>query len=676
MHQILGAAERGRLTMGVPATWSRVEYILHSSSNPGYPKSKVAPEFKKTWVDIPTLDDYSKDAPDEFWEKFPHSPVPSGVTKRVDEKALASEIDKVKPLLTRHQIHRADRLLEDLAGGAQAYQLKQLPPVKVPNAQSAFEHGEMLTDKLATWVHSGIARGPFRYPPLPGFRANSLMAIEKNGAVRPIIHMTKPKGFSFNDNLDVIKMEKVHMNVARDFGYLLRESGKGTIMSKYDLKDAFKLIPAKPRDWKLQGFFWAGRYFFESNMIFGASPSVSNFDRLANTLVEVAAAHSGMPRKYILRTLDDIPVVAPVGKDYTIRFGKALRDICSRVGVKLADNCPAHMKAFEHVHQGVVLGIGFNAEEMTWFLPEEKADRFLRRIIDARHTDYMNLKQTQGIMGVVNDLILMAGFMKPFRVSGNKMLHELGSDEDKEVMVTAEFKSDLGRFARLVQVARGGLPICSKPSPPPLFSRVFFSDAAGANFAMCGGERVNLNTDGDRGVACIEVEQEKVKWWADLFWPKSFLEQATDSKGAHYGSKTTTLEAIGVLLPFLCIPEELVGQHLVFTVDNIAVVYGWDNRCVKFDDAASIILRAVHLIASYLGSVVHITHSPRRSTQWEILVDNLSRMSSRSHEDRGWTREARKSVVLGALICWLKKPSEDWNLPYVLLGEVKKKIKL
>jgi hypothetical protein len=346
------------------------------------------------------------------------------------------------------------------------------------------------------------------------------------------------------------------------------------------------------------------------------------------------------------------------------------------VGVKLADNCPAHVKAFEHVHRGVVLGIGFDSEKMCWFLPEEKANRFLRRIIDAIHTDFMGLKHVQGIMGVENDLILMASFMKPYRVMGNKMLHEIGTDEEKEVRVTDEFKKDLGRFARLIQVAKGGLPICSKPSPPPLFSRVFFSDAAGANFAMCGGERVHLNTEGDRGVACVEVAGNRVTWWTDLFWPKHFLEMATDNKGAHYGSKTTTLEAIGVLLPFLCIPEELVGQHLVFTVDNIAVVYGWENRCVKFDDAASIILMAIHLIASYLGSVVHITHSPRRSTRWEILVDNLSRISSRSAEDRGWTREARKSVVQGAFTAWLKKPSEDWNLPYVLLGEVKRKIKL
>jgi hypothetical protein len=34
------------------------------------------------------------------------------------------------------------------------------------------------------------------------------MAVEKNGAVRPIIHMTKPTGLSFNYNLDVKKWRK------------------------------------------------------------------------------------------------------------------------------------------------------------------------------------------------------------------------------------------------------------------------------------------------------------------------------------------------------------------------------------------------------------------------------------------------------------------------------------
>jgi hypothetical protein len=93
--------------------------------------------------------------------------------------------------------------------------------------------------------------------------------------------------------------------------------------------------------------------------------------------------------------------------------------------------------------------------------------------------------------------------------------------------------------------AREGLPICERASLPPLFGKIFFSDAAGANFAISNGRRVNLNTEGDRGVACVEIMDEKVAWWAEISWPRHFLEEAVDGKGAHYGSKTTTLEAIG-----------------------------------------------------------------------------------------------------------------------------------
>jgi hypothetical protein len=114
----------------------------------------------------------------------------------------------------------------------------------------------------------------------------------------------------------------------------------------------------------------------------------------------------------------------------------------------------------------------------------------------------------------------------------------------------------------------------------------------------------------------------------------------------------------------------------VFTVDNIAVVYGWDNRNVKFDDAASIILRTVHIISAYLGCIVHITHSHRRSTKWEILSDNLSRTSTRSFEDRMLVREAKRSIVKGKFMEWLVDPQEDWELPYILLGEVKEKLKI
>jgi hypothetical protein len=110
-------------------------------------------------------------------------------------------------------------------------------------------------------------------------------------------------------------------------------------------------------------------------MIFGASPSVSNFDRLGSTLLELAVLNSGFPRFRVHRTLDDIPLVAPQGSEGAIAFGAAFKEICEKTGVKIATNCPNKEKAFENETSGIVLGIGFNTERLEWFLPAKKADK-------------------------------------------------------------------------------------------------------------------------------------------------------------------------------------------------------------------------------------------------------------------------------------------------------------
>jgi hypothetical protein len=81
----------------------------------------------------------------------------------------------------------------------------------------------MLTDKIASWVSTGYVAGPFKTTPVPGFRANPLMAVVRKGTVRPIINLSAPKGASFNDNVNTYKLEKVHMATAQSFGYAVRK---------------------------------------------------------------------------------------------------------------------------------------------------------------------------------------------------------------------------------------------------------------------------------------------------------------------------------------------------------------------------------------------------------------------------------------------------------------------
>ena len=99
------------------------------------------------------------------------------------------------------------------------------------------------------------------------------------------------------------------------------------------------------------------------------------------------------------------------------------------------------------------------------------------------------------------------------------------------------------------------------------------------------------------------------------------------------GCKTTTLEFLGILLPFLSDPCSLRNQHVIVKVDNTGCYYGWLNKHTPGDETASILIRALHLISSFLGCVVHVEHLPRISSWDAALADRLSRELSTTKQD-------------------------------------------
>jgi hypothetical protein len=287
----------------------------------------------------------------------------------------------------------------------------------------------------------------------------------------------------------------------------------------------------------------------------------------------------------------------------------------------------------------------------------------------------MSLKQTQQLLGSLNDLSQMCPFVKPFRALTNSFLASFNTDEDKLLSMCSQARKDLMVCARVTQTARVGIPIPSQPTQPTLNALTCYSDAAGCKFMMVGGMRMCSNKENDRGVASIVLNKAgTVIAWSRFTWPPTFLELAKDSKGAFYGSKTTTLEAVGLLIPFLTNPEKLRGKHVVFKVDNLAVVFGWDSKIVKNDRSATIIIRAIHLLAAFLGVWVHVQHVPRCSDTYSVLADHLSRRSSTSDDDLQRLSNIEESNIDGALQEWCLNPSEDWSLPTKLLREISSKL--
>jgi hypothetical protein len=624
---------------------------------------------------LPVLPNYRGKADENFWALFPKKEIVSGPKTVVNFANLRVLVKKFESTLTCHQKRRAGKLYMDLKYGAKAYQKSELPAMHCENSKSAYEHGYVLTDKIATWIEEGFVCGPFVEPPWPNFRSNPILAIERNNKIRPVINLSYPDGGSFNDNVIKNHLEKVKMATAKEFSFAVLAAGPSAKMSKFDIKDAYKLIPAKKSDWPAQGFTWLGRHFFETQMVFGGVPSVSNFDRLGKTIVDLTLASTRVSAKFVYRTLDDIPIVAPESTGITQKVTKGLFEICDFLQVPLAKECPHNEKAFQNQTRGVVLGIGFDGSKSEWFLPEKKSEKIVKACLETVRTAEMNLKQVQEVMGLVNDLTQMCPFLKPYRYCGNSFMGDFAKQEDILKEVPYRMKADLYVVANVAKHAQQGLPIAARKMNPGLKAVEFYSDAAGAGFTFVRGEKVVSYVPNDRGVASVAVDLNKeVWWWSTVKWPKKFLSEDEDEKGAKYGCKSTTLETVGLLLPLLSIPEQLKGREIVFYTDNLAVVYGWENGGVRFDKTATVLLRAVHVIAAYLGLNVHVKHVPRMSNKFAVLVDHLSRETTTCSEDREMLKGAKFSECVPEISEWLDNPGESFNLPRKFLAVVKKKV--
>ena len=630
----------------------------------------VAPLARKN-PEIPLLPDYAATPPMSFWSAIPCTPLPSTSVSPVDAHALLARIEST-PGLTVSETARGRLAVDELLHGASACQSSDLPAVMSPNTPAAVTHGAQVTDNVVSWLKAGFASGPFLAPPLPDFRCNSILAVPQPGKVRVILNLSVPDGASFNDNINDFQLEKVVMSTARQVGYTIVGCGRGARMWKYDLRDAYKNVPARHADIRLQGFRWLGLFFVETQLIFGARTSVAAFDRLGATLLILAIMMSGILFSYVHRTLDDAPIVTPADSPAGPLFATAYESLCAAVGVRLAPPCPEFEKAFIDSTVGTVLGVRFFTDTLTWRLSPKKFTTTTEALSIPLLAGAVSLKEAQSLTGKLNDVCQMCPFLRAFRFPLNKFIASFKLDEQILLVPPPQVLLDLRVFAAAILTARDGLPIPPRPVGPTLAALTFISDAAGARFARVRGRRVPHSGHGDSGAASIRVNNNgAVVFCARLTWPTSFLLTARDGRGRAYGCKTTTLEILAMILPFLTIPHLLAGRHVVLQVDNAAAVYGWQRRHVSHDASASILLRALHLIGSFLACYIHVVHVPRVSTPSSKIADSLSRLST---SDTSAVRRSLLQVVQrpppAILFAWLLRPSEDWDFANTLLRHV------
>jgi hypothetical protein len=207
------------------------------------------------------------------------------------------------------------------------------------------------------------------------------------------------------------------MTSAKQLAVSLIEAGHNAIFSKYDLVDAYKNVPVKIFDLRLQGFSFMSKFFVETHQIFGAKTAVPNYDIFGNTLLALANADAAAPKPFIHRALDDVPIVSPRCRDYCVKFDKSYKNVCSSLNVKLVEPDINFEKAFVHSTFGKVLGFFIDSRRMAWRLPDEKRKKYSNFAVTIYKKQTSGLKDMQTLMGYLNHAGMFAPLLRGFKFS-------------------------------------------------------------------------------------------------------------------------------------------------------------------------------------------------------------------------------------------------------------------
>ena len=658
-----------RRQLGLPSSWPIIFAWLICTRPVAAPGvSEVDPPVRN-FPEVPVLPSYRGAVGSDFWKCFPKNKK-AKFCPRIKVPVLARLIQKCWWDWDIHQRKDAKIALKILREGARTNLNKPLGPLRAKNAESAFENGVFLTDNIAKWVSQGVVAGPFKRKPLKNFRVNPLMAVPQKNKIRPILNLSAPRGQSFNDAVEMLKLKKLRMSSARLFSEEIAKKGKGAVFAKYDISDAYKLISGHASQWNCFGFKWLGRYFFDLTTVFGSKSAPANFDFLPETLVNIATTLSKVPKRAIFRQLDDVPVVGARDSKFAERFAAEYTRICRKIGVPLADLCPNREKAFGPGCTGTVLGVKFDSEKMSWSLNDEKRGKILRQIENFSKNRACTLKEAQTLHGQLNDLSLMLDFAKGFRFNLIRLLGKFETDQEGKRLITADLKQDLKIWSELAHAAAGGFPIPVPTGKPPITALRFVSDAAGAAYRWEKGSKINTTVPNDRGVASLGFDGENLIFAGGYKWPFALLTKSKDGSGTQMGFKSAMLETVGLLIPFLTRPDMVRGKHILLQVDNLAVIFAWSKKYCRNDAETSLLIRVLHVVEALLECKIYCEHLPRKSNSAAVLADHLSRESTTTKSELAAIKHVDWSPLKGALAKWLENPVMNWNLPQDICSEL------
>ena len=201
------------------------------------------------------------------------------------------------------------------------------------NLPSAYQQPEVIDATLKKECEAGRILGPFPIPPLHNFRTSGLYLVPKHdGGWRIIYYLSAPIGSSINDYIYSSTYSLSYCSLDDAYAFI-NQLGPGTLLSKIDLKDAFRLIPVHTTDWNLLGIQWKEQFYIDTYLPFGLRSAPFLFNHLAD------AIHWSLKNNYnishLLHYLDDFLTAGPAYSDICANNLHNMLAFCNKINAQI-----------------------------------------------------------------------------------------------------------------------------------------------------------------------------------------------------------------------------------------------------------------------------------------------------------------------------------------------------
>ena len=448
----------------------------------------------------------------------------------------------------------------------------------------------MLSEYLAEECASGRVLGPFPREMAPMVHINRLGAVPKStpGKYRLIVDLSYPENKSVNCGIDGVRCTLTYVTV-RDAAARL---GKGALLAKVDIRNAYRNIPVHPDDRWLLGMAWNGDVYVDTVLPFGLRSAPKIFNAVANA-IEWVARTAGV--KWMCHYLDDFLIVGPPGSPRCAQDLDLFLRHLSWLGVPIAEE-----KIEGPVTRITFLGIEIDSERQVLRLPQEKLAALKALILTWRSRKWCRKVELQSLARKLQHACTVVHPGRSFirrvfeRLRGTHAGHHF-------IRINRAMRSDLAWWATFLEEWNGVAIFRPQGQLGP--HHEFYSDASGS--FGCGA------IWGDR--------------WLQLKWPPSFATVAIAPK-----------ELIPVVMVCAIWGRAWKGQVIQVHCDNQAVVsvlnsgYSRDDYMMKLIRTLFFFAAEwdIHLVACHIPGIRNVVADAISRNDMHTLFSKVPRAAS------------------------------------------------